>query len=58
MGLLKKSLIENFIFCAVKLVEEPKYISRVISPVILAEIVVGKKRLTFNLSYANKHICT
>ena len=47
MGLLKKSLIENFIFCAVKLVEEPKYISRVISPLILAEIVVGKKTTNF-----------
>ena len=42
---------------ATELVEEPKNISHVTSPLILTENFPGKKRLTLDLSYVNKQIC-
>ena len=38
------------------LVKELKNIPHVISPLTLAENFAGKKRLTFDLRYINKHI--
>ena len=41
-----------------KLVEEPKNIAHLIKALTVAENFAGKKRLTFDLRYANKHIHT